>query len=296
MILINPSKFLSRFFGKADFAPPLNDVGLTSLLALAWVVEARDPYTGGHLWRVSRYASLLAEAAGLSSHEIAMTTIGGFLHDLGKIAVPDAVLRKTDRLTNEEYDVIKTHPQVGRNLLAAHPFGILVIDAIYAHHERPDGKGYPEGLTKDVIPAMSAIVGICDAFDAMTSARPYRKAMTVEAALGILRENLGTQFHEEHGDLFLQLDGDRNLQHIVGHSDDGIPLQHCFACGPTIVIRSDTRIGDHVFCPACRTGYRFEDKHTPMKQSGSQASVSDLIEAPDETLIRKIANCLSYTA
>lgn len=291
-----PFSFFTRIFRKPDSPASVERSELTSLLGLAWVVEARDPYTGGHLWRVSRYARLLAGMAGLSKHEIAMTTLGGFLHDLGKIAIPDAILRKTDRLTDEEYEIIKTHPDVGKNLLNTHPYGHLLMNAVYAHHERPDGKGYPAGLAGPAIPAMSAIIGICDAFDAMTSARPYRKPMGVDAALSILRANLGTQFHREYGRLFLQLDGNPNLHHIVGHSDDGIPLQHCAACGPTIVVRRETPTGAQVFCPACQTGYRFQNRDAPMAQTGSKASAADLVQQPDTELIARVVDELPNSA
>lgn len=114
---------------------------LASLLVMAWVVEARDPYTGGHLWRVSRYAAMLGEAAGLSGAALARVEIGGFLHDLGKIGIPDAILRKPGRLTEEEYEIIRTHPEVGARLLAAHPLAALVRSAVLCHHETPDGGG-----------------------------------------------------------------------------------------------------------------------------------------------------------
>lgn len=116
---------------------------VASLLVMAWMVEARDPYTGGHLWRVSRYAELLAEALGWQPADIARVAIGGFLHDLGKIGIPDAILTKRERLTDDEYDVIRTHPDIGARLLAGHPLAALVNDAVLFHHERPDGNGYP---------------------------------------------------------------------------------------------------------------------------------------------------------
>lgn len=116
---------------------------LASLLTMAWFVEARDPYTGGHLWRVSRYAYLLARSARLSDGEAARIGLGGFLHDLGKVGVPDAILRKPTGLTDEEYTVIKTHPHMGSRMLAGHPLAQLVNDAVLLHHERPDGAGYP---------------------------------------------------------------------------------------------------------------------------------------------------------
>lgn len=155
---------------------------LSSLLTMAWFVEARDPYTGGHLWRVSRYAHLVAERCGMGEARAACISLGGFLHDLGKIGVPDAVLRKTGRLTDEDYEVIKTHPNMGARMLAGHPLAGLVQDAVRLHHERPDGKGYPMGLTHPQIPEMALVVGVCDAFDAMTSHRPYRAGMPLDKA------------------------------------------------------------------------------------------------------------------
>jgi HD-GYP domain-containing protein (c-di-GMP phosphodiesterase class II) len=113
---------------------------LESLLGMAWVVEARDPYTGGHLWRVARYAALLCQRAGGSKALCARAAIGGFLHDLGKVGVPDAILRKASSLSDDEYAVIRTHPDVGARLLAAHPLANWALDAVQSHHERPDGR------------------------------------------------------------------------------------------------------------------------------------------------------------
>ena len=110
---------------------------LHTLLGLSMIVEARDPYTGGHLWRVSQFSKLLAQQAGLSRRDVALCEIGGFLHDLGKVGVPDAILNKPDRLTDGEYAVIKTHPTVGGRLLAHHPLANLTMDAVVGHHERP---------------------------------------------------------------------------------------------------------------------------------------------------------------
>jgi HD-GYP domain-containing protein (c-di-GMP phosphodiesterase class II) len=128
---------------------------LASLLTMAWFVEARDPYTGGQLWRMSRYARLLAEHARFSEAEAARVGLGGFLHDLGKIGIPDAILRKTDRLTDLEYEVIKTHPSMGTRMLAGHPLAVLVKDAIGLHHERPDSTGYPLRLSGESIPEIA---------------------------------------------------------------------------------------------------------------------------------------------
>ncbi|WP_343655724.1 HD-GYP domain-containing protein [Paraburkholderia caribensis] len=282
------SRLANYFLGKNEVAPPSDYRLLTSLLSLAWVVEARDPYTGGHLWRVSRFANMLARKAGLSDKDAWVVSIGGFLHDLGKIAVPDAVLKKADRLTDEEFAAIKTHPDVGRTLLAQHPLGAVVLDAVYSHHERPDGKGYPQGLSGSAIPRASAIIGICDAFDAMTSNRPYRKGMPVEQALSIIAKNLGTQFDRQFGEAFLQLGRAENLYHIVEHSDEGIPLQRCFGCGPTMVVKRETIVGASIFCPVCHGGYTFTGLLAVPEPSGKLANAADIQAHPDEELIARI--------
>ena len=103
---------------------------MASLLVMAWMVEARDPYTGGHLWRVSRYARLLSQHMGLPAGTVDRISIGGFLHDLGKIGIPDHILNKRERLSDEEYEVIKTHPNAGLRMLAGHPLKALVQDAV----------------------------------------------------------------------------------------------------------------------------------------------------------------------
>ena len=229
---------------------------LNSLYTMAAMVEARDAYTGGHLWRVSQFSRLLAEDMALPDEEVAQITLGGFLHDLGKIGVPDAILNKPDRLTDEEYAIIKTHPALGEQLLSGHPLGHLVRDAVVMHHETPDGRGYPAGLTAPHIPLVAKIVGITDAFDAMTSTRPYRKGMPIERALEIIGENLERQFDLDVGERFIALGKAGHLAHIVGHSDAGIPLQSCPNCGPIIALPRKTRTGDMAACPSCHGEFR----------------------------------------
>lgn len=224
---------------------------LKSLYVMASMVEARDPYTGGHLWRVSQFSRLLAEAVGLPVTDVARIAMGGFLHDLGKIGVPDAILNKPGRLSDDEFAVIRTHPEVGYRLLATHPLAALVEAAVHAHHERPDGQGYPQGLAGEGIPLDARIVGIADAFDAMTSTRPYRDGMPVDQAFAIIGQNLGSQFDRALGELFLRMGRAGAFDHVVGHSDLGIPVQECPMCGPTIVVRRDDPDGAFVFCRHC---------------------------------------------
>ncbi|MDG0854425.1 HD-GYP domain-containing protein [Roseateles puraquae] len=264
---------------------------LASLLVVAWVVEARDPYTGGHLWRVSRYAGLLCERAGLPEHECARIAIGGFLHDLGKVGIPDAILRKPDRLTDEEYQVIKTHPEQGARMLAGHPLADLAREAVLHHHETPDGRGYPRGLSATAIPMAARVVGICDAFDAMTSSRPYRPGMPVSMALDKLEAALGRQFDESLGRHMMALGREGLLDHIAGHSDDGIPLRTCLRCGPTLVLRREQQAGEHVCCFNCGSDYRLEaDVHDGSLNAiatEQRASAAALQPTPDLALIQR---------
>ena len=264
---------------------------LASLLVMAWVVEARDPYTGGHLWRVSRYAAMLGEAVGLSGAALARVEIGGFLHDLGKIGIPDAILRKPGRLTDEEYEVIRTHPEVGARLLSAHPLAALVRPAVLYHHETPDGGGYPHGLAGEAIPFDARIVGVCDAFDAMTSSRPYRAGMPIERALEIIAGSLGKQFDMDLGLRFMELGRSGALAHVAGHSDDGIPLQNCVMCGPTLVVPREAHVGEHVYCRSCSGEYLLEAGEAGWPQAvptGQRGSAAALEPVADEALIARV--------
>lgn len=263
---------------------------LKSLFVMASMVEARDPYTGGHLWRVSQFSRILAEDGGLPSNVVARIALGGFLHDLGKIGVPDAILNKPDKLTDEEYEVIKTHPEVGSRLLSDHPLADLARSAILSHHEMPSGQGYPHGLSGAAISVDASIVGVCDAFDAMTSTRPYRKGMLIGKALAIIQENLGSQFHSDWGRRFIQLGESGRLNHIVGHSETGIPLQECPMCGPTIVVSRNHTDSDHIYCRSCggestvhRKGNLFS-----ITPTGRRGSKKDLEPVIDNTLLNEL--------
>lgn len=260
---------------------------LKSLYVMASLVEARDPYTGGHLWRVSQFSRLLAEDAGLPDTDVARIALGGFLHDLGKVGVPDAILNKPDRLTDEEYAVIKTHPEVGNRLLSGHPLAALARAAVLSHHETPDGNGYPQRLSGDGIALDARIVGICDAFDAMTSTRPYRRGMAVDKALAIIEENLGRQFDRMLGERFVRMGRAGVLDHVVGHSEAGIPLQECPMCGPTIVVRHGHRSGAHVYCRHCGGEARVEHDGDVIHvtSTGRKGTPEDLQPEVDTALI-----------
>ena len=271
---------------------------LRSLYVMASLVEARDPYTGGHLWRVAQYSRRLATESGLPVTDVARIALGGFLHDLGKVGVPDAILNKPDRLTDDEYALIKTHPEVGNRLLSQHPLADLARAAVLSHHETPDGKGYPHRLAGTAIPVDARIVGICDAFDAMTSTRPYRRGMPMDKALAIIEDKLGTQFDATLGGLFVSLGKAGALDAIVGHSEPGIPLQECPMCGPIIVVRQSHRTGDHVFCRNCGAEAVVERAGGDVRivPTGRQGTVGDLQPDADmaliDGLVHATARCL----
>lgn len=273
---------------------------LQSLFVMALMVEARDPYTGGHLWRVSQYSHLLARDSDLPEMDIARITLGGFLHDLGKVSVPDAILNKPDRLTHEEYEVIKTHPDIGARLLTDHPLAALARDAVLFHHERPDGAGYPHGLANDQIPMDARIVSICDAFDAMTSNRPCRKGMPIDQALSVIDNSQDEQFESSLAKRFVALGRAGLLNAIAGHSDEGIPVQECPLCGPTIVVRRGQHSGDLVYCRHCgMEGVVVDrDHHLHIQPTGRHGSAHDLEPEPDMDIIRPLvrasAVCLGY--
>jgi hypothetical protein len=273
---------------------------LKSLLILADIVEARDPYTGGHLWRVSQFAKVLAVKAGLTEVEAIQIGLGGYLHDLGKIGIPDIILLKPGKLAKQEFDIIKTHPLIGEKLINEHPLSGLVSIPIVQHHERLDGKGYPYGLAEDQISIQARIVGISDALDAMTSARPYRKALTQETALELLEYGAGSQFDPMLIGHICDLGRAGDLSHIMGHSAESIPLVTCPTCGPVIAVPRTARDGDVVFCRACtgeltlhKTADSFDAELTGMTRDAFdlQAYPNDVAI---EDLMRKVPETMKY--
>ena len=184
----------------------LQDLLMGMLHALTASIDAKDPYTCGHSRRVALVSRKLAELCGLDEDRAERVYLAGLLHDIGKIGVPEAVLCKTGRLTDEEFDEIKRHPEVGAKILGGIPQMDDLMGGILHHHERLDGKGYPKGLSGGDIPVAALIVGLADGFDAMTSSRTYRSAMMLEAVTAEIRRCSGTQFDPHLVELMLSLD------------------------------------------------------------------------------------------
>ncbi|MFC1594292.1 HD domain-containing phosphohydrolase [Candidatus Omnitrophota bacterium] len=188
-----------------------HELFINTTVALAEAIEAKDHYTGGHTERVTRYALLIAKKVltytelHLSEKFLENLHIASLLHDIGKIAVPEAVLNKPGKLTDEEFDIIKAHPVQGTKILQ--PIRELeeAIKGVKYHHERYDGRGYPEGLKGEEIPLIAAIIAVADVYDAMTTDRPYRPALANEKAIAEIEKGSGTQFNPLAAKAFLEL-------------------------------------------------------------------------------------------
>jgi HD-GYP domain-containing protein (c-di-GMP phosphodiesterase class II) len=165
-----------------------------SIRMLANAIDEKDPYTRGHSERVAYYSMVIARHLGMRPEEVEKVHLSGIIHDVGKIGIEDKILRKASALTDEEYEIMKQHPTKGAHILDAVPALKAMAGAGLMHHENVDGSGYPDGLKGEAIPLLGRIVSVADAFDAMTTDRPYSKAMTFEAALARLRFLAGKKF------------------------------------------------------------------------------------------------------
>lgn len=177
----------------------------STLYAFVEAIEARDVYTKQHSARVTKYSVIMAKAIGCSEEQTQVLSVAGYLHDIGKIGIPDQILLKPGKLTDEEYQVIKRHPIIGGSIIGHFSMWLEEQKIIRCHHERWDGRGYPDGLARQEIPFLSRIVALSDVYDALTSDRSYRKKLSEEAAIGIIHENAGSQFDPETVKVFMDL-------------------------------------------------------------------------------------------
>ncbi len=183
--------YLGRVQDEQRHVEQVSDLHLATIEALALAIDAKDQTAQSHIRRVQVYAAGLAQALGMSDTEIQGVKTAALLHDIGKLAVPEHILSKPGPLTQEEFQKIRIHPQVGAEIISGVPFPYPVAPLILSHHERWDGKGYPSGLKADEIPLGARILSVVDYFDALMSERPYHKAMSFDAAIGLLRQESG---------------------------------------------------------------------------------------------------------
>jgi HD-GYP domain-containing protein (c-di-GMP phosphodiesterase class II) len=189
------------------------------LHSLTSAVDAKDAYTCGHSERVALLTRHIAQQAGLKDADVERFYMSGLLHDVGKIGVPEAVLQKAGRLTNEEFEQMKKHPEIGARILADVKQMKPIIPGVLHHHERFDGKGYPHGLSGEKIPLMGRIICLADCFDAMTSNRTYRRALPIEVAMSEIRRCSGTQFDPALSEAFLRSTPDDLRELLKDHKD-----------------------------------------------------------------------------
>lgn len=184
----------------------VQDGYLDTVKALSNAIEANDSYTKGHTEKVAEYSLIIGHQMGLDESSMKQLEYAALLHDIGKIGISDQIINKPGKLTPEEYSIIQQHPEIGYQILREIEFLSASVPVIYQHHERPDGHGYPKGLTDDSICLQAKIIAVADAFDAMVRARPYRlNPLTVDEAIEVLQECSGTQFDSQVVQHFIQV-------------------------------------------------------------------------------------------
>ena len=176
-----------------------------TILSIANAVEARDKQTGRHSLRVAVYSMLIAAELGFDAEELENIRQIGLLHDIGKIGVPDNILQKNGKLSDDEYSEIKNHPTIGVHILSNATMFQDILPIVKHHHERYDGRGYPSQLKGEEIPYLARIAAVADAFDAMTSRRVYRDSLPIDAVISEIEKNKGTQFDPQIADAFLYI-------------------------------------------------------------------------------------------
>lgn len=197
--------FGGQIISNAEIHERLRRMSLEATRALVAAIDKKDHYTSGHSERVGVLARLTGQRMGVPADQLQILEMSGLLHDVGKIGVPEEILCKPGRLTRAEYDIIKSHPRMGYEILK--PIGSFgaVLDGVLYHHEAPDGSGYPEGLRGDAIPLYARIIHVADVFDALTSTRSYRAAYSFEQACEILHQEAGTRLDAQVVNVFLQV-------------------------------------------------------------------------------------------
>lgn len=188
-----------------DTYQKLEKAYLESIETLRYTVEAKDTYTRGHSDRVSAYSVLIGEKLGLSEEDLKILKVGGLFHDVGKIGVPDSILLKEAKLSDDEYSQIKNHPSIGAHILSTATIFKDIIPIVKHHHERFDGNGYPGKLKGEDIPFLARIAAVADTFDAMTSKRTYRNALSLDIVIEEIKKCSGTQFDPKIATAFLDI-------------------------------------------------------------------------------------------
>lgn len=205
MIIENGIKKYELTSSRSQILCDLSELFYKTIKSISFALDAKDKYTHGHSMRVTLYSLALAKALKLPDDLLEEIETAGLLHDIGKIAIPEKILLKPGKLTEEEFKIIKTHPELGEKLVHSIEKLTLISNWLKSHHERYDGKGYPEGLVGEQIPISSRIIALADTYDAMTSDRAYRKALSHQTAMDEVKLCSGTQFDPVLAELFISI-------------------------------------------------------------------------------------------
>lgn len=235
----------------AQYVAQLEQAYRDTLVVLASAIEMRDHYTVGHTWRVTNFAVAMGRALGWSEEELKRCEMGGVLHDVGKIAVEDAILRKPERLTEEEYAKMRVHPERGARMMQDCKVLVPLIPYALYHHERYDGKGYPYGLKGEEIPIEGRLLAVADTFDAMTSNRPYRKGLPAEVAVAELEKGKGTQFDPACVDALVRCYREGKIDSILQEYSKGEKSIACPFCSTFVPIPDGVDVGGRFECTVC---------------------------------------------
>ena len=235
----------------AQYLEKLEQAYHDTLIALSNAIELRDHYTVGHTWRVTNFALETARSLGWDEEKLQEVEMGGVLHDIGKIAVDDSILRKPSRLTDEEFAKMKIHPERGARMMQDIEFLLPLIPYCLYHHERYDGRGYPHGMEAENIPVEGRLLAVADTFDAMTSHRPYRRGLAPEIALEELEKGKGTQFDPVMVDGFMKAYKDGRIERILQDYHKSARSIACPFCSTYVPLNDQTEAGDEVSCTVC---------------------------------------------
>jgi HD-GYP domain-containing protein (c-di-GMP phosphodiesterase class II) len=200
-----------------------HELFMGTIRAMAQAIDAKDPYTRGHSMRVNRYSVILAKELGLKGAQLREIHVSSLMHDVGKIGINDAILQKPGKLTDDEFEVMKTHTVLGANIIAPIRQMKRIIPGLRWHHERMNGQGYPDGLNGDKIPLMARIIAVADTFDAITTHRPYQTAMTYDEALKVLARLKGVALDEKIVNAFFRA---YERGEIQPEGSEGALIQH----------------------------------------------------------------------
>lgn len=223
-----------------------------TLVVLANTIEMRDHYTVGHTWRVTHFAVEIGRKLGWDEEKLRECEMGGILHDVGKIAVDDAILRKAGHLTEEEFAKMKIHPERGARMMQDVEFLMSLIPYALYHHERWDGKGYPFGLSREDIPLEGRVIAVADTYDAMTSNRPYRKSLDPEVAVAEIMKERGAQFDPKCVDALVECHRDGSIQKVLQNyyeRESGSIV--CPFCSTYVLIPGGAKPEDQIGCSVC---------------------------------------------